>query len=292
MIFMQKKCVENREDSFQRYVPHGHFYSPLPSKEDEEKYCANKPVDVDSSIRLNIDEQLSLCHEMKKFYNPERFAKTERGLGKNGNTRYYYENKFFSYGDGIILNMFLRKTQPKRIVEVGCGFSSAMMLDTCDMFSELGDVDFTFIEPEPERRLLKLVNEREINLIKSNLQDLEPDLIYNSLEAGDLLFIDSSHVVKLNSDVMFIFDRILPNLKKGVYVHFHDVVYPFVYPDCWVREGRFWNEAFFLKQFLAYNDSWKIVLWPVMLHQKNLIQDIFPILNKDVGGSLYLQKIR
>ena len=188
--------------------------------------------------------------------------------------------------------MFLRKTQPKRIVEVGCGFSSAMMLDTCDMFSELGDVDFTFIEPEPERRLLKLVKEKEINLIKSNLQDLEPDLIYNSLEAGDLLFIDSSHVVKLNSDVMFIFDRILPNLKKGVYVHFHDVVYPFVYPDCWVREGRFWNEVFFLKQFLAYNDSWKIVLWPVMLHQKNLIQDIFPILNKDVGGSLYLQKIR
>ena len=289
---MQKKCVENMDDYFQRYVPHGHFYSPLPSKEDEEKYCANKPVDVDSSIRLNIDEQLALCNEMKKFYNPGMFAETESGLGQNGNTRYYYENKFFSYGDGIILNMFLRKTQPKRIVEVGCGFSSAMMLDTCDMFSELGDVDFTFIEPEPERRLLKLVKEKEINLIKSNLQDLEPDLIYNSLEAGDLLFIDSSHVVKLNSDVMFIFDRILPNLKKGVYVHFHDVVYPFVYPDCWVREGRFWNEVFFLKQFLAYNDSWKIVLWPVMLHQKNLIQDIFPILNKDVGGSLYLQKIR
>lgn len=289
---MQKKCVENMDDYFQRYVPHGHFYSPLPSKEDEEKYCANKPVDVDSSIRLNIDEQLALCNEMKKFYNPGMFAETESGLGQNGNTRYYYENKFFSYGDGIILNMFLRKTHPKRIVEVGCGFSSAMMLDTCDMFAELRDVDFTFIEPEPERRLLKLVKEKEINLIKSNLQDLEPDLIYNSLEAGDLLFIDSSHVVKLNSDVMFIFDRILPNLKKGVYVHFHDVVYPFVYPDCWVREGRFWNEVFFLKQFLAYNDSWKIVLWPVMLHQKNLIQDIFPLINRNIGGSLYLQKIR
>lgn len=289
---MQKKCVENMDDYFQRYVPHGHFYSPLPSKEDEEKYCANKPVDVDSSIRLNIDEQLALCNEMKKFYNPGMFAETESGLGQNGNTRYYYENKFFSYGDGIILNMFLRKTHPKRIVEVGCGFSSAMMLDTCDMFAELGDVDFTFIEPEPERRLLKLVDAREINLIKSNLQDLSPDLICGALDCGDLLFIDSSHVVKLNSDVMFIFDRILPNLKKGVYVHFHDVVYPFVYPDCWVREGRFWNEVFFLKQFLAYNDSWKIVLWPVMLHQKNLIQDIFPLINRNIGGSLYLQKIR
>ena len=220
------------------------------------------------------------------------FAETESGLGQNGNTRYYYENKFFSYGDGIILNMFLRKTHPKRIVEVGCGFSSAMMLDTCDMFAELRDVDFTFIEPEPERRLLKLVDAREINLIKSNLQDLSPDLICGALDCGDLLFIDSSHVVKLNSDVMFIFDRILPNLKKGVYVHFHDVVYPFVYPDCWVREGRFWNEVFFLKQFLAYNDSWKIVLWPVMLHQKNLIQDIFPLINRNIGGSLYLQKIR
>lgn len=289
---MQKKCVENMDDYFQRYVPHGHFYSPLPSKEDEEKYCANKPVDVDSSIRLNIDEQLALCNEMKKFYNPWMFAETESGLGQNGNTRYYYENKFFSYGDGIILNMFLRKTHPKRIVEVGCGFSSAMMLDTCDMFAELRDVDFTFIEPEPERRLLKLVDAREINLIKSNLQDLSPDLICGALDCGDLLFIDSSHVVKLNSDVMFIFDRILPNLKKGVYVHFHDVVYPFVYPDCWVREGRFWNEVFFLKQFLAYNDSWKIVLWPVMLHQKNLIQDIFPLINRNIGGSLYLQKIR
>ena len=287
---MQKNC-ENK-DYFQRYVPHGHFYSPIPSKDDEEKYCNNKPHCVDSSISLNQDEQIVFCNELKNFYNPKLFAKTEDELGKNGNTRFYYENKFFSYGDGIILNMFLRKIRPRRIIEVGCGFSSAMMLDSKDMFSELKGMEFTFIEPEPERRLLKLVDGNTINLIKSNLQDVDPKLIYGSLEAGDLLFIDSSHVVKLNSDVMFIFNEILPNLKKGVYVHFHDITYPFIYPDCWVKEGRYWNETFFLKQFLAYNNFWKIILWPGMLFQKNLIQDIFPILKVNTGASLYLQKVQ
>lgn len=281
-----------KNDIFQRFVPHGHFYSPLANEEDENAYISHYPKDVDDSINLNIKNQKKLCKQLKEFYCADLFAQTKEELSEIGNTRFYYANKFFSYGDAATLSMFIRKFRPKKIMEVGCGFSSAMILDTIDMFFEKKDIELTFIEPEPQRRLLKLVDKKSINLVESNLQDVEPSMIYENLSEGDLLFVDSSHVFKYNSDVMLLFNEILPKLKKGVYVHFHDIVYPFSYPKGWIKEGRFWNEAFFLKQFLAYNDTWEITFWPSMLYSKKIIQNYFPIFDKGVGGSIYLRRIK
>lgn len=152
--------------------------------------------------------------------------------------RYYYQNIWFSYSDAIFLYSFLRKYKPRRIIEIGSGFSSAVMLDTIDaVFSEKPEV--TLIEPYPDRLMSLLTQEdkEQVTVFDKKIQDVSLDL-FSSLEEGDLLFVDSSHVVKCGSDLQFILFMILPILKPGVFVHFHDVFHPFDYPTEWLKEGR------------------------------------------------------
>ena len=271
----------------------GNFYSPIPSEEDSKKYLINKEIDLPNCINLNYSEQIALLEEFKKLYDPNCFAYVKNKLGKReGNSRFYHKNKMFRYSDAFCLSLFLRYFKPKNIFEIGCGFSSAVALDTKDMYLKNEDINFTYIEPYPERLLEVITPSDNINLIQKNLQDIDYKLICDNLNEGDLLFIDSTHVLKYNSDVMYIFNKILPNLKKGVFVHFHDIFYPFEYPDVWVQQGRFWNETFYLKQFLSYNNDWKIQLWINAIYAKNpdYIKQNFPRFSKKVGGSIYLIK--
>lgn len=97
----------------------------------------------------------------------------------------------------------------------------------------------------------------KINLISDKLENINLSL-FQKLEHNDILFIDSSHVAKLGSDVMYYFTKIFPLLKKGVVVHIHDIFFPFDYPLQWLKEGRFWNEQYFLYVFLQYNTKYKI----------------------------------
>ena len=276
-----------------KFVMPEHFYSPIPNKNDSMDYIKNKEKNIPISINLNYDEQILLLQDFKKIYDENCFAEEQKDLNKtNGNLRFYHKNKMFKYSDAFGLSLFLRYFKPKNVIEIGCGFSSAVMLDTKDMYLKDENINFTYIEPYPER-LLKLVSsEDNINLIQQRLQDIDYKIICDNLNEGDLLFIDSTHVLKYNSDVMYIFNKILPNLKKGVFVHFHDIFYPFEYPDVWVQQGRFWNETFYLKQFLSYNSIWKIQLWINAIYAKNseFIKQNFPLFVKKVGGSIYLKK--
>ena len=100
---------------------------------------------------------------------------------------------------------------------------------------------------------------------------------FRKLEPNDILFIDSSHVVKTGSDVQHIFFKILPEIKSGVYIHFHDVFYPFEYPKHWIFDNHWsWNEYYFLMAFLMYNTSFKIVLSTTYLshYHEKVIKDI------------------
>ena len=180
----------------------------------------------------------------------------------------------------------------KRIVGVGSGFSSAVMLDT---FDALGSEDYkiTFIEPYPERlqSLVKIGADSRLVLHQEFLQKVNVDL-FNSLEPGDLLFIDSSHVLKYRSDLHFILFNILPLLKPGVIVHFHDIFHQFEYPSDWLKEGRYWNECYFLRAFLSGNKEWKILLFNDYANRifSEKIQDRMPLCQKNFGGSLYIEK--
>jgi hypothetical protein len=96
------------------------------------------------------------------------------------------------------------------------------------------------------------------NLLVTAVQDV-PFSVFESLDRGDILFIDSSHVLKIGSDVQFEFLEILPRLRAGVHIHIHDIFIPQEYPESWIREHRwFWSEQYLLEAFLAFNQSFEI----------------------------------
>jgi len=124
------------------------------------------------------------------------------------------------------------------------------------------------------------------------LQELNPAL-FEKLGENDILFIDSTHVSKVNSDVNFIFFEILPRLQKGVYIHFHDIFYPFEYIKEWVYQGRAWQEIYLLRAFLQDNPRYSIEYFQDFMFYKHL--DFFkthlPLCLKNSGGSFWLKKV-
>ncbi len=241
-----------------RFVPPGHFYSPIPSldevKRDELKIFSsvNKKI---SGLELHETEQLKLLNSFIPYYREMPFQ-SERIDG----LRYYFENPAYSYSDAILLHCMIRFVEPKRIIEVGSGYSSCMTLDTNELFFN-NSIDTTFIEPYPEllMSLIKDSDRSKITIIPSRLQDVDLS-VFQTLQANDILFIDSTHVSKINSDVNYVFFEILPRLSSGVRVHFHDIFFPFEYPKEWVYEGRAWNEAYLLRAFLQYNGAFRVEL--------------------------------
>jgi hypothetical protein len=132
------------------------------------------------------------------------------------------------------------------------------MLDTRDWFLDR-DTHLAFIDPYPERlqSLLRPDDHARCSVVAKKVQDVDL-AVFTELEAGDILFVDSSHVVKVGSDVAWIIFEILPRLQSGVIVHFHDIPYPFEYPLHWLRAGRAWNEAYILRAFLQFNTDFEI----------------------------------
>src|SRR5205814_62343 len=114
---------------------------------------------------------------------------------------------------------------------------------------------------------------------------------FEKLNSGDILFVDSTHVVKTGNDVNYILFEIIPRLKSGVLIHFHDIFYPFEYPKDWVFMGRNWNEDYFLKAFLMYNNEFEIILFSDYLHKhhKEIFKEM-PLCYKNSGGNLWIRK--
>ena len=270
--------------------PAGHYHSPIPSEEDVLWYVKSRrpPTGDIPGIKMNAEGQRELLNDYIHYYKDLTFTEKQT----HGH-RYFYENDWFSYSDAIFLYCFLRKHLPKKIVEVGSGFSSAVILDTVEGFFPQRP-ELTFIEPYPDRlkSLLREEDKSRVTLINKKVQDASLD-IFRSLQSGDFLFIDSSHVVKCGSDLQLLFFEILPNLQPGVFVHFHDVFYPFDYPSKWLIEGRYWNENYFLRAFLSWNTAWQIRFFNHYVHFMfgDLVKESMPLCTKNTGGSLYIQRV-
>lgn len=281
---------ENFEFKKNSCFPAGHYYSPIISLDDiqnrEQTIWAKGNTDGIVGIDLRMNEQIKLIDQLSEYY-PEIPFKAK----KQGNLRYQFENDFYRYTDGIILYSLMRHIKPKRIIEIGSGFSSAVMLDTNELFFD-NCIHLTFIEPYTERlySLLTEVDKKQTTLIETDVQSVSKE-VFEKLQAGDILFIDSTHIVKTGSDVNYILFEILPSIPSGVYIHFHDIFYPFEYPKNWVLEGRNWNEVYFLKAFLMYNSEFEITLFSdyIHLHHKDAFKKM-PLSYKETGGSLWMMK--
>jgi len=268
----------------------GGFYSPIPSKGEIKRYNFNVPLpETLPGIDLNTNEQLNLLDSFEAFYKELPFSdKKSEGL------RYYFgENIAYCYSDAILLYCMIRHLKPKKIIEVGSGFSSCVTLDTNEKFMG-NSINCIFIEPYPKtlESLLKDNDKEHVTIHKKRLQEI-PLGVFEELQENDILFIDSTHVVKFNSDVNYVFREILPALAHGVYIHFHDVFYPFEYPKEWLLDGIAWNEQYMLRTFLQYNNDFKIVLFNTYLESmyESQIKNRFPLLYKNTGGSIWIKKI-
>jgi predicted O-methyltransferase YrrM len=271
--------------------PAGHYYSTVVSiidiKKREKEIWKNVDKDGISGIDLRSDEQIKLLNSLNSYYSQLPFTKE-----KQINLRYRFENDYYSYSDGIILYSMIRHFKPKRIIEIGSGFSSANMLDTSELFFD-SQINFTFIEPYPEERLIPIMKQRDrekITIIKKDVQAISLK-VFEKLQAGDILFVDSTHAVKTGSDVNYILFEILPALQRGVLIHFHDIFYPFEYPKDWVLNGYGWNEAYFLKAFLMNNNNYDIRIFIDYLHLHHEASFLeMPLAVKGSGSSLWIQK--
>lgn len=270
--------------------PAGHYYSTVVSIDDIRKrkneIWKNINIDGINGIDLRTEEQIKLVHSFR-----ENYAELPFKPYKQPNVRYLFENNYYSYIDGIVLYSMIRRFKPKRIIEIGSGYSSANMLDTNELFFN-NEIDITFIEPYPDRlySLMKESDRIKHTLIQKDVQSVSLN-IFKNLQAGDILFIDSTHTVKTGSDVNYILFEILPLLQIGVLIHFHDIHYPFEYPEDWVLRGLGWNETYFLKAFLMYNDKFEIRLFNEYLHSHHETAFIdMPSCIKGSGSGLWIEK--
>lgn len=288
----ENKSRLQRLQGCNRRYPDGHFYSPI--------------VDV-QEIELDRDRifgnRVPNCVDLRDSRQVERFAVLSEHLRTmpfsdqpDGVHRYRYDNTSFGFGDACIYWGMLASLRPKRIIEVGCGFTSALALDAID---HLGlPTVCTFIDPHPEL-LIKVaapIDPRH-EVVAERVQRIDLAML-DQLGVDDLLFIDSSHVVKSGSDVHFEITEMLPRLRPGVIVHFHDIFYPFEYPYKWVaEENNSWNEIYFLHAFLMGNPGFEIVFFNdyfAKVHSglvQGLPQGIASRILLNPGGGLWLRRV-
>ncbi len=278
---------------YKKGYPPGHYYSPVISPEEvkaKEDYLFTISSNKIPGIELNEEKQMLLLNELFANYPSIPFDHE-----KQNDLRYYYHNNAYAYSDGIFLNLMMRHFKPKRIIEIGAGYSSVAMMDTNELFFN-NSIALTFIEPFPERfySLCKPGDKALHTIIVKNLQDIDQSL-FETLEDGDFLFIDSTHVSKTGSDVNKILFEIMPLLKKGVFIHFHDIFYPFEYPKEWVLgwSGFGWNEIYLVKAFLMHNHDYGIILFNTFLEHfhEDWFRNNMPLCLKDRGGSLWIRKL-
>lgn len=269
----------------------GHFYSPLLDLSSIQAGDRTLPFDGPEcweQIDFRLRAQRACYKQLFRDFPPYPFPR-ERSPA----FRYHYANEWYPLADALLLSGIIRKERPKRIIEVGSGYSSAVILDTIER--EGRPVSLTCIDPFPNRlETVTSPSDRDAcRIIPQRVQEV-PLERFDELGPRDILFIDSSHVAKIGSDVAFLFLRVLPRLKPGVLIHFHDIFYPCSYPMDWIRKGWAWNESLFLRAFLIGNPAFRIVAFNAYAnaHFPKLLRELAPGFLNHPGGSLWLRKVK
>jgi predicted O-methyltransferase YrrM len=281
--------ASNGANRFVTWVRPGHFYSPVPDFAEVEGDAARVFAAREQlpGIDIRATEQLALFAELARLARPTPLPGSPDAAGRYRNDE---TNVNYGIGDALILQSMLRHLRPRRYLEVGSGWTTALALDTNDRFLN-GEMSITAIEPYPDLLRSLLRPGDRVEILESRVQAI-PLARFQQLEQGDVLFIDSSHVVKAGSDVHFLFTSVLPALAPGVHVHVHDVFWPFEYPRHWIEEGRAWNELYLVHAFLLFNDAFEIALCNTWLADQHhdAIEIALPAMLENPGGALWLRR--
>jgi len=232
-----------------------HFYFPVPNIKSLKRKDWGAPRSS-AAFDYRLDEQIDRLHrEILPFAAECQFPESPTGDSHT----FHVNNGFYERVDAEVAYSFLRSRRPRRVIEVGSGHSTLVLAAAMRKNAAAGsEGEFTSIEPHP-RGFLKDGLPGLSHLIEARVQDV-PLEVFRQLEAGDVLFIDSSHVVAMDSDVLFELLRILPALAPGVLVHFHDIFAPLDYPEKFVKRNLcFWGEQYMLEAFLSFNSAFRVV---------------------------------
>ena len=212
-----------------------------------------------AGVDMNLDGQMELLHRFMSEYKEEYDSFPSEPTGDPFG--FHLRNGLFENVDAEMLYCMIREFKPRRIIEIGSGYSTRVSAGAIRKNRELDpgyDCELTCIEPNPRPEIKEGLG-GAIKLVESNVQDV-PVEFFSALDENDILFVDSSHVVVVGSDVCFEYLEVLPRLGKGVIVHTHDILLPRLYVEHWFRMKVFWNEQFLLQAFLAFNTSFE-VMW-------------------------------
>ncbi|MFC4172887.1 class I SAM-dependent methyltransferase [Microvirga sp. GCM10011540] len=284
-----QEAVERR-NRVHEFVPPGHYYSPVVNPEalKVSSFEERRRSDQLSGLTLDFSAMEEILLQVASRTNDLSFPAT----ATDGH-RFYYQNDMFGLGDAIILAGMIRLMKPARIIEVGSGFSSAVMLDTLDRTPQVA-APLTFIEPYPERlrKLLRQQDEIRVDIIEKGVQEVAVE-VFEQLGCNDILFLDTTHISKTGSDVNHEIFEILPRLAPGVVVHFHDIFDCFEYPSRWIYdENRSWNELYILRSFLMYNDTFEVIFFNDAFARRKaaFAKQNCPRFMQNPGGGLWLRK--
>ncbi len=205
-------------------------------------------------IDFNLNKQLNNLSNL--IYKNELI---ELNLeNKSPNYNFNIKNNFFENGDAEIYYHLIRHLKPKNILEIGSGHSTLIAMEAIDKNKNIDKIDTKITCVEPYEN--KWLNSLSIKILRKRVEDLE-ECYYLTLEKNDIFFIDSSHVIKPQGDVLKIFFEILPRLKSGVIVQIHDIFTPKNYPEQWIiNENKFWNEQYLAEALMMNSNKYEIYL--------------------------------
>ena len=207
--------------------------------------------------------------------------------------KFYLNNSAFGSGDAEFWYQLIRSIKPTRIFEIGSGNSTLMAIDAIKRnCSEDSTYTCRHVCIEPYE--MPWLEKAGVEVIRQKVEDV-PLAFFAKLQENDILFIDSSHVIRPQGDVLFEYLELLPSLNKGVVVHVHDIFSPRNYPKIWLEdEVRLWNEQYLLEAFLSHNNSWEILGALNYLHHDyfDMLKTVAPSLTPEKNpGSFYMKKI-
>lgn len=267
-----------------------HFYQPIPDARD---IALRKKIIWKNSelvgIDMNDEVQLKFLREIfPKYY--DEYTKFPKYNGQTCG---------FSTVDAEVLHCMVRYFKPSKIIEIGSGFSTFLFIKAIEANKEKEKKKsrLTVIDPHPPKQIQKaLDNSPNCILIQKKCEDLDINF-FLQLESNDILFIDSTHVVKIGGEVNYLYLEILPRLNKGVIIHAHDIFIPLEYPKDWVLKGhRFWTEQYLLHAFLIYNNAFEVLFGGSYIHinYSKELKSIIPSYDSQEAppGSFWIRKIK
>ncbi len=263
-----------------------HYYEPQFDMSEAKRPFSSERVLP--GIDWNVPEQLAL---LDQFTRSKELL--DLPIEKTGDLVFHLKNTLFESGDAEFWYQLIRLKKPPRIYEIGSGHSTLMAIRAIEKNRE-EDPGYSCTHVCVEPYEMPWLERTRITVIRKKVEDMDV-AFFADLDENDILFIDSSHMIRPEGDVLFEYLELLPTLKRGVIVHIHDIFSPRNYLKTWLMdEVRFWNEQYLLEAFLSHNRDWKVIGAVNYLRHNHFdrLKAVAPFLTQDrEPGSFYLQRL-